>query len=37
MSKKALLLILDGWGCGDKTQSDVITSTPTTNVHVTHF
>ena len=29
MSKKALLLILDGWGCGDKTQSDVITSTPT--------
>ncbi len=29
MSKKALLLILDGWGCGDQTKSDVITSTPT--------
>jgi len=29
MSKKALLLILDGWGCGDGTKSDVIASTPT--------
>jgi 2,3-bisphosphoglycerate-independent phosphoglycerate mutase len=29
MSKKALLLILDGWGCGDGTKSDAIASTPT--------
>ncbi len=29
MSKKALLLILDGWGCGDGSKSDVIASTPT--------
>lgn len=29
MSKKALLLILDGWGCGDHTKADVISSTPT--------
>ena len=29
MSKKALLLILDGWGCGDGSKSDAIASTPT--------
>ncbi len=29
MNKKALLLILDGWGYGNKTKSDVIYSTPT--------
>jgi 2,3-bisphosphoglycerate-independent phosphoglycerate mutase len=29
MTKKALLLILDGWGCGDGTKSDAIASTPT--------
>jgi 2,3-bisphosphoglycerate-independent phosphoglycerate mutase len=29
MAKKALLLILDGWGCGDHTKSDVISCTPT--------
>lgn len=29
MAKKALLMILDGWGIGDKTKSDVIYSTPT--------
>lgn len=29
MSKKALLMILDGWGIGDKTKGDVIYSTPT--------
>ena len=29
MKKKALLLILDGWGEGNKTKSDVIYSTPT--------
>ena len=29
MNKKVLLMILDGWGFGDKTKSDVITSTPT--------
>ena len=29
MRKKALLMILDGWGFGDKTKSDVISSTPT--------
>jgi len=27
--KKALLVILDGWGFGDKTRRDVISSTPT--------
>mgnify|MGYP003293633121 CR=1 FL=1 len=27
--KKALLMILDGWGFGNKTKSDVISSTPT--------
>ena len=31
MGKKALLMILDGWGIGDKTKSDVISSTPTPN------
>ena len=29
MAKKALLMILDGWGIGDKTKSDVIYTTPT--------
>ncbi|MBK8808223.1 MAG: 2,3-bisphosphoglycerate-independent phosphoglycerate mutase [Bacteroidales bacterium] len=29
MSKKAILMILDGWGIGDKSKSDVIFSTPT--------
>lgn len=29
MSKKALLLICDGWGIGDKGKNDVIYSTPT--------
>ena len=29
MGKKALLLILDGWGIGNKSKSDVISSTPT--------
>lgn len=29
MSKKALLVILDGWGLGDHTKADVISSTPT--------
>jgi len=29
MSKKALLMILDGWGIGNKNHSDVIYSTPT--------
>ena len=29
MKKKALLLILDGWGEGNKTKADVIYSTPT--------
>ena len=29
MSKKALLMILDGWGIGNHTKSDVIYSTPT--------
>ena len=27
--KKALLVILDGWGIGDKSESDVIYQTPT--------
>ena len=31
MAKKVLLMILDGWGIGDKTKSDVIYSTPTPN------
>lgn len=29
MSKKALLMILDGWGIGNRTKGDVIYSTPT--------
>lgn len=29
MGKKALLMILDGWGIGDHTKSDAIYSTPT--------
>ncbi len=29
--KKALLMILDGWGIGDKSESDAIYSTPTPN------
>ena len=29
MSHKALLIILDGWGLGDHTKGDVISSTPT--------
>ncbi|MFA6831470.1 MAG: 2,3-bisphosphoglycerate-independent phosphoglycerate mutase [Bacteroidaceae bacterium] len=29
MSKKALLMILDGWGIGDKGKEDVISNTPT--------
>ena len=32
MAKKALLMILDGWGIGDKSKSDVIFSTPTPNI-----
>jgi len=32
MEKKAFLLILDGWGIGDKSKSDVIYSTPTPNM-----
>ncbi len=29
MGKKALMMILDGWGIGNKSKSDVISSTPT--------
>ncbi|OIP82800.1 MAG: phosphoglycerate mutase (2,3-diphosphoglycerate-independent) [Porphyromonadaceae bacterium CG2_30_38_12] len=29
MSKKALLMILDGWGIGNKSKADIISSTPT--------
>ena len=29
MAKKALLMILDGWGCGDRQKDDVIFNTPT--------
>ena len=29
MRKKALLMILDGWGFGNKTKADVISCTPT--------
>ena len=29
MSKKALLMILDGWGIGDQAKDDVIFNTPT--------
>ena len=31
MSKKALLMILDGWGIGDQGKDDVIFNTPTPN------
>ena len=31
MSKKAILVILDGWGLGNHTKSDVIYNTPTPN------
>lgn len=31
MSKKAILMILDGWGNGDGSKSDVIAQTPTPN------
>jgi 2,3-bisphosphoglycerate-independent phosphoglycerate mutase len=29
MSKKALLMILDGWGIGNKSKADIISNTPT--------
>jgi len=32
MAKKALLMILDGWGIGDEKKDDVIFSTPTPNL-----
>lgn len=32
MAKKALLMILDGWGIGNKSKSDVIFNTPTPNL-----
>ena len=32
MAKKALLMILDGWGIGDKMKDDVISNTPTPNL-----
>lgn len=32
MTKKVLLAILDGWGIGDGTKSDVIANTPTVNI-----
>ena len=31
MSKKALLMILDGWGMGNHSKADVIYNTPTPN------
>ena len=31
MKKKALLMILDGWGIGNGSKSDVIAQTPTPN------
>lgn len=31
MSKKALLMILDGWGIGNKSEADIIFNTPTPN------
>ena len=36
MSKKALLMILDGWGIGDQGKDDVIFNTPTP-VSYTHL
>ncbi len=32
MSKKAFLMILDGWGIGNKSESDIIYNTPTPNI-----
>lgn len=32
MSKKALLMILDGWGLGNKSRADIISNTPTPNM-----
>ena len=32
MSKKALLMILDGWGLGDKSRADIISNTSTPNM-----
>jgi 2,3-bisphosphoglycerate-independent phosphoglycerate mutase len=32
MNKKVILMILDGWGIGDKSKGDVIFSTPTPNM-----
>lgn len=32
MANKALLMILDGWGIGNKSKSDVIYTTPTPNI-----
>ena len=32
-NNKVLLMILDGWGIGDGSKSDVITNTPTPNMH----
>ena len=32
MAKKALLMILDGWGIGNKGKGDVIYQTPTPNL-----
>jgi 2,3-bisphosphoglycerate-independent phosphoglycerate mutase len=31
-NKKTLLMILDGWGLGDGSESDVISSVPTPNI-----
>ena len=36
MSKKALLMILDGWGIGDQGKDDVIFNTPTPG-HLSSF
>ena len=36
MSKKALLMILDGWGIGDQGKDDVIFNTPI-NYSESHF
>ena len=37
MSKKALLMILDGWGIGDQGKDDVIFNTPTPAGHLSSF
>ena len=34
MSKKALLMILDGWGLGDQKKDDVIFNTQIGRAHV---